>query len=81
MAGGEMRGVPKQDEEEAPAILLWYHGRSMVVPSCYQGTPRAARGVQASWNWLALERILRMRFRLTVKTLDAAGLMMCYGNA
>ena len=31
MAEGEKWNVPKQDKEEAPALLLWYHGRSMVV--------------------------------------------------
>ena len=55
MAGGEVWSVPQWDKEEAPAILLWYHGRSMVVPYCYQCAPRAARGVLDSWNWLALE--------------------------
>ena len=57
IAGGEVGSVSKWDKGEAPAILLWYHGRSMVVPYCYQGTPRPARGVLASWNWLALELI------------------------
>ena len=62
-----MWSVPQQDKKEAPAAILWYHGRSMVVLWCPQGTPRAARGVLDRWNWLALERISRMRFRLTVK--------------
>ena len=57
MARGEVWSVPQWDKEEAPAVLLWYHGRSMVVPWGPQGTPRAARGVLDSWNWLALERI------------------------
>ena len=66
MAGGEVWSVAQWGKKEAPDILLWYHGRSMVVPYCYQCAPRAARGVLDSWNWLALERILGMRFRLTV---------------
>ena len=39
MAGGEKWSVPQWDKEEAPAILLWYHGRSMGVPWCPHGTP------------------------------------------
>ena len=57
MAGGEARSVPQWDKEEAPAILLWYHGRYRLVPWYPQGNPRAARGVLDSWNWLTLERI------------------------
>ena len=49
--------VPKWDKDEAPDVLLWYHGRSMVVPYCYQCAPRAAKGVLDSWDWPALERI------------------------
>ena len=57
MAGGEGRGVLQWDKDGAPAILLWYQGRYRLVPGYPQGTPRAARGVLDSWNWLALERI------------------------
>jgi hypothetical protein len=46
--------VLKWYKQEAPTIVLWYHGMSMVVPYCYQGTPRPARGVLASWNWFAV---------------------------
>ena len=57
MAGREVWRVPKWDKDEAPDVLLWYPGRSMVVPYCYQCAPRAAKGVLDSWDWPALERI------------------------
>jgi hypothetical protein len=57
MAVEEVWSVPQWDKKEAPTILLWYHGRSMVVPYCYQCAPRVARGVLDSWNWLAIARI------------------------
>jgi len=60
MAGEEVPRVPQWDKNEVPAVLPWYHGRSMVVPYCYQCAPRAARDVLDSWNWLALERISSM---------------------
>ena len=67
MAGGERMSVPQHDKDEAPAILLWYHGRYRLVPWYPHSTPRATRDVLDSWNWLALERILLRLFRLTVK--------------
>ena len=57
MAGGEKWSVLQWVKKEPPAILLWYHGRSMVVPYCPHGTPRVANGVLDSWNWLALDGI------------------------